>query len=287
MKKLLFISLWFFWLFPIFSYTQNYELTHFVTDAAGVLASGELWELNTQAQLFQQETSHEIATLIIPNRNGRELYDIALEVFRSNGIGSEANNNGVLLVVSSEEKKLRIMVWYGLEWALPDVYVSQLIENDLRPLLNSGQMFELIKQYQIQISETIKSETYSKESAKGDSGSQFVIGFMIGYWLLTLLAGAISKRPLEQLLKSPLKYLLWMWVVAGFMWAIAVGILAGYFGFMIGSLLGSLYRNTGIRSSYNNGGFYSWWGFGWWFWWGGWGFGGFGWWSSGGWWAGD
>lgn len=91
---------------------------------------------------------------------------------------------------------------------MPDVYLNQLIENNLRPLLNSGQIYDVVKQYQTQISETVKNETYSKESIKGDSGSQFVIGFMIGYWLLTLLAGAISKRPLEQLLKSPLKYLL-------------------------------------------------------------------------------
>jgi len=71
--------------------------------------------LNEQASGFQAQTTNEIAIVFIPNRDGRELYDIALDIFRNNGIGSKEHNNGALLVVATEEKKLRIMVGYGLE----------------------------------------------------------------------------------------------------------------------------------------------------------------------------
>jgi len=43
------------------------------------------------------------------------LYDIGLQIARSNGLGQESLNNGLLLVIAKDEKKLRIMVGYGLE----------------------------------------------------------------------------------------------------------------------------------------------------------------------------
>jgi uncharacterized membrane protein YgcG len=64
-----------------------------VTDTTNILSVEQLTQLNAQAQTIKEATSNEIATLLIPNRNGKELYDIALEVFRTNGIGTEKNNN--------------------------------------------------------------------------------------------------------------------------------------------------------------------------------------------------
>lgn len=278
------------YIFPVFhSYAQSatYTLTNFITDTTNTLTNEQLIELNSVSSGFQAQTSHEIAALFIANRNGRELYDITLETFRNNGIGTKEYDNGVLLVISTEEKKLRIMVWYGLEWALPDVYLSSLLENKLRPLLNSGNYYELIQTYQQEISATIQSEQYSNQTSWWwDSGSQFIIWFMIGYRLLTILSQAFRSNPLETAFKNPTSFfsipllLAWWWA------SISFGILLGFIGLCIGSLLWSLYRSWWWRS--NNGGFY--YGGGW-FWWGGsfgWGgFGWFGWGSSWGWGAGD
>lgn len=277
------------YIFPVLhssAQSTTYTLTNFITDTANVLTNEQLNELNSIASGFQTQTSHEIAALFIANRNGRELYDITLETFRNNGIGTKEHNNGVLLVISTEEKKLRIMVWYGLEWALPDVYLSSLLENKLRPLLNSWNYYELVKLYQQEIITTIQSEQYRKQiSSWWDSGSQFIIWFMIGYRLLTILSQAFRSNPLEKIFKNPISFfsipllLAWWWA------SISFWILLGFIGLCIGSLLGSLYRSWWWRS--NNGGFY----YGWWFWgggsFGGGSFGWFGWGSTWGWGAGD
>lgn len=282
---LLFISM-IIQIIPIFSYAWNYTLTNYVTDFTNNLTPEQISTLNEQASGFQAQTTNEIAIVFIPNRDGRELYDIALDIFRNNGIGSKEHNNGALLVVATEEKKLRIMVGYGLEWALPDVYLSSLVENKLRPLLNSWSYYELARTYQQEIIWAIQNESFSNPSNEPD-WSQFIIGFMLWYRLLTILSWAFRSNPLEKLFKTPWSFfsipllLAWWWA------SISFGILLGFIGLCIGSLLGSLYRSWWWRSFGN--GYYGWWfgggsfgggGFGWWFWW----FGGG---SSWGWGAGD
>lgn len=266
---------------PWFLYAQNIVLTDYVTDITRTLSDEELVALNKQAHDFASSSWSQIATLIIPERWGRELYDIALETFRNNGIGQKDHNNGVLLVVALQEKKLRIMVWYWLEWALPDVFLKQLIEQEIRPLLNSWLLYQTVQTYQSQIIQAIQSESFAQtKEVSGDNG-QFILGFIIWYRLLSLLTWWLKKSDMDKILHRPWSYLLWgggiVWCIA----AVSLGLLLGYIWFLIGWLLAALYRNPHVSSYGNDHHFYWWFGRG--FGWGGW-FGGFGWWFS--WWGG-
>lgn len=282
---------------PSFSFAQNtndtwYNLTNFVTDTTNILSVEQLTQLNAQAQTIKEATSNEIATLLIPNRNGKELYDIALEVFRTNGIGTEKNNNWVLLIISTEEKKLRIMVGYGLEWALPDVLANQIIENELRPLLNSWLIYETVQTYISTVSKAIEWE-YVLDPAFQNPGNEneFLIGFMIGFFLLARLVRLYVPRSSTSVEISSKKTLSGLWVLfILFIVSIALGLLLWYFGLLIWSIVGGIIN---LPRSKNNP-IWDWFGgFGWWFgwssgWgWGWWGFGWFGWGSSGGGGAGD
>jgi uncharacterized protein len=86
-----------------------------VVDYAGVLSEGATQELRSLATAYQQSTSNALAAVLIPHRQGNELFDISMKLFRESGLGDGKKNNGVLLVISTDEKKLRITVGYGLE----------------------------------------------------------------------------------------------------------------------------------------------------------------------------
>lgn len=117
------------------------QLTLRVNDFSDVLTTSQSDELNTVAKDYETQTSSQLVTVLFPNRNGNELIDIGMKVFTDNGIGQKDINNGLLLLISTEEKKIRIVVGYGLEGAYPDLMASQVIENDIRPLVNSGDFF--------------------------------------------------------------------------------------------------------------------------------------------------
>lgn len=273
MKKIiLIIVIWFIQSVCEYAFAQGFTLSDYVTDTTYTLSADQLLILNTQASDGATRSWYQIATLLIDHRNWRELYDIALETFRSNGIGQSINNNGVLLVVAVNEHKLRIMVWYGLEGALPDVYINKLIQEQLRPLLNSGMIFELVQTYQTQISNTIWSEQFRQPWWSRVDGSQFIIGFMIWYRLLTMLLGWLSYQSIQKAFHKPWSYWTTWIVVVWLLLAIVLSLVLWYIGFIIWSLLSTLYRNPHIKSFWWDHIYYG----GWWWWWGWWWFGWFG-----------
>lgn len=131
-------------------------LTALITDYSSVLDSATLSWLQQQAQDLQTETTAQIATVLFPHRNGHELFDIGMRLFRESGIGQKTANNGMLLLLATDEKKLRIIVGYGLEGTFPDIRVRDLIESTLRPEVNAGNRSAVISLYHEKIGERLE-----------------------------------------------------------------------------------------------------------------------------------
>lgn len=86
------------------------QLTQWVTDFSNSLSVSQLDELNTIAKTYETQSSNQLVAVVFPHRNGNELIDIGMKIFTDNGIGRKDVNNGLLLLISSEEKKIRIIV---------------------------------------------------------------------------------------------------------------------------------------------------------------------------------
>ena len=114
------------------------EADGFVTDIAGVLSANEERSLEIDLQNYKGETSNEIAILIINTLDGEVIADTAVEVGREWGVGSAENDNGLLLLIAIEDRKIFIAVGYGLEGAVPDLAAKQIIDREITPEFKSG-----------------------------------------------------------------------------------------------------------------------------------------------------
>ena len=123
------------------------KFEYFVNDYSNVLTKNEFSELNELAKSIEQSSGHQVVTLLFPNREGNELFDIAIKAFNENKIWDKERNDGLLLAIATEEKKIRIIVWYGLEWEIPDLLASQMIEEQIRPRVNSWNLHQAIKNF--------------------------------------------------------------------------------------------------------------------------------------------
>ncbi len=121
------------------------KLTKYVNDLSGILSSSEIETLSKLFVEHETRTTEQVTTLLFPHRQGHELLEIWLKVFNENGIGQKNLNNGLLLIIATEEKKIRIVVWKGLELKYTEMVCRDIIENTLRPLLNSGNYEDLIR----------------------------------------------------------------------------------------------------------------------------------------------
>ena len=85
-----------------------------VVDQANILSPDQVQILERKLVAFNDTTSNQIAIVTIGSLNDVPIGDYAVKLFRDWGIGGAKNNNGVLILVSRDDRKIRIEVGYGL-----------------------------------------------------------------------------------------------------------------------------------------------------------------------------
>lgn len=111
----------------------------YVTDRAGVLGPGEAEALNAKLEQFERDTSNQILVWIdkkIPE--GFTLEDFTVRAAQKWGAGQKQTDNGAVLFVFTDDRKVRIEVGYGLEGPLPDVTAKRIIEEEVLPRFRTG-----------------------------------------------------------------------------------------------------------------------------------------------------
>ncbi len=112
------------------------EPTGYVNDFENILDNDELIESKISA--FQQETSNEIAVVTVKDFQGLTIEEFAVELFEDWGIGTDENDNGVLVIISSTQRESRIEVGYGLEGALPDALTGRIQDTEMIPYFKNN-----------------------------------------------------------------------------------------------------------------------------------------------------
>lgn len=116
-------------------------LTSHVTDLAGVLTGDQRAELDGELRAYEDSTSNQFVLLIITSLQGEAPEDYALRVAEANKIGVKGKDNGLLLLVSIDDRKVRTEIGYGLEGAIPDAISAGITANVIAPRFRQGDYF--------------------------------------------------------------------------------------------------------------------------------------------------
>jgi uncharacterized protein len=117
------------------AYAQKPEipkLPYWANDLTGTFSPEQTTALNSKLRAYADTTSNQIVFLMIETLDGYPLEDYSYEVAKENKIGSK-KNNGILLLVVKNDRKIRIEVGYGLEGVFPDALSSSIIRNVIKP----------------------------------------------------------------------------------------------------------------------------------------------------------
>ena len=108
-------------------------LTGRVVDQAGIHSPQVEERLDRLSSELERRTTDQLVIVTLPSLDGRPIEDVGLALGRGWGIGQKEKDNGVLLVVAPNERRVRIEVGYGLERILPDERAAEIIQRDLLP----------------------------------------------------------------------------------------------------------------------------------------------------------
>ena len=196
MKKIWLFILWILALVSSFSSASAIDpmnlpkFEHFVNDYSNVFTEEQRLELGMLAKNIETNSGYQIVTVLFPHRAGNELFDIALKAFNENKIWDKKRNDGLLLAIATEEKKIRIVVWYGLEWKIPDDLASKMIEEIIRPEVKKGNFYEAVKKFYEKLPEYLDWQT-KKETF--ESGISLTFGCCIFYLAISIIISIISS----------------------------------------------------------------------------------------------
>ena len=122
---------------PCWSF-QVPKLTQPVMDQASLLKKSTIYQLNNILYKVKKQTGTELAILILPNLEGQVLESVSLQVAEKWKLGSAEKDNGILLLISKEDRKIRIEVGEGMEGNLPDAYSKRVIDDVIAPYFKKG-----------------------------------------------------------------------------------------------------------------------------------------------------
>jgi uncharacterized protein len=164
---------------------------HRVNDYAGVLSPQDEAALEIRSQKIEENTSNQIVTAIFPKSEGEDIDDFANRLYEKWHLGQKKNNNGVLLLVFLEDRKVRIEVGYGLEGALTDALASEIIRNEIAPAFREGQYAKGLNAAVDAIDRATRGEYKGKGPSAPYSGNSYQL---IVFILVLLLVIWISRR---------------------------------------------------------------------------------------------
>ena len=109
-----------------------------VVDNAELLPRATRERIGATLAAHESATGNEIAVLTVPTLDGESIEGYATRVFDAWKLGKKGKDNGVLLIVVPQDRRLRIEVGYGLEGTLPDVVASRIIRDVMTPAFKGG-----------------------------------------------------------------------------------------------------------------------------------------------------
>lgn len=189
------------------SFAQQFpELSGRVVDEANLLSPQQEAELTGKLEALERASSRQLVVATVPDLQGYPIEDYGYQLGRHWGIGQTQANNGTILLVAPNERKVRIEVGYGLEPILTDALSNRFIDEAIIPRFRAGDMAggiiagtsAIIEQLQAppEAAEQRALEAASQQrsrSGSGGSGSIFPLIFW-GIVLAVILFSMIGSR---------------------------------------------------------------------------------------------
>ncbi|MBK0379814.1 TPM domain-containing protein [Mucilaginibacter segetis] len=154
-----------------------------VADFTNTLSQGDKQQLENKLVAFDDSTSTQIAVVIIRSLGDYDINDYGTQLGRKWGIGQKDKNNGILILVAMDDRKMSIQTGYGAEGALPDVVTQQIIQNDMRPNFKNGDYYAGLDAATTDIIKYMKGEykapKKNKKLNKKDGGAAGIIIIII------------------------------------------------------------------------------------------------------------
>ncbi len=176
----------------------------YVSDFAGVVDPASRQALERYCSRVEAQTGAQIAVVTIGTLAGEPLEDVANDLFRKWGVGKKETNEGILLLLVTGDRRMRLEVGYGLEPVIPDGYAGSLLRT-MAPELRQGRYGDALTEAVQAIGSRIASskgteidtqlpQPVRRSAPSSLPGPLILFGAFLLFWLLAGMGGGRGRR---------------------------------------------------------------------------------------------
>ena len=224
------------------------KLEQRVTDLTATLSAEQIGVLDAKLAAFEAQKGSQIAVLIVPTTQPKDIAEFGIEVADLWQIGRKGVDDGVILIVAKDDRSLRLEVGYGLEGVISDAVAKRIIAEIITPYFKAGDYAGGIDAGISQLIKLIEGEALSAPSASvGNQQDEGAFGFVLfggimAGWLLSAITGRTTAGIVGGLASG---------LLAMMFFGLALS-LALFVGFMVFIIVG--FGNTRRRGGWSSGG---------------------------------
>jgi uncharacterized protein len=206
-----------------------------VTDLTGTLNAQQKGELEARIAAFEARRGSQIAVLLLPTTKPEEIEQYSIRVAEAWKIGRKKVDDGLILVVAKDDRRLRIEVGYGLEGAIPDLVAKRVIDERITPRFKEGDFHGGIRDgvdQLIKLAEGEKLPPPQAFSGGGIASPDGALNYIVPALFFAVIAGAFLKAVLGRFPGSLAAGTL-LGAIAMVLFGFAIGVAAAIIGFLL------------------------------------------------------
>ncbi len=230
-----------------------------VTDLTATLDAAQKAALEQTLAAFEARKGAQVAVLMVPTTQPETVEQYAVRVEETWKLGRKGVDDGVLLLIAKDDRKLRIEVGYGLEGVLPDALAKRIIADDIVPRFKQGDFYGGVTAGVDRITRVIDGEALPPPMAQSGNGgdwdfnSLLAMGFFAVVFLGGILRAIVGRAVGAGIVGAVLGFAVWF-----FTGTLIVALIAGVIAFIFalaGGSSGGWGGSSGGWSSGGGGGF--------------------------------
>jgi uncharacterized protein len=168
--------------------------TGYVNDTADMLSTATEQQLERGLREFENSDSTQLVVLTVPSLEGEVLEEYSLKVAESWGVGQRGKDNGALLLVARDDRKVRIEVGYGLEDRLTDLLSGRIIDHEITPRFRQGDFDGGVTAGMNAMAQAVRGAYKGTSPKKRRSSGFLTLLLFLGPWLLLVAPRRRSHR---------------------------------------------------------------------------------------------
>ena len=180
-------------------------LTARVTDLTGTLNAQQTADLESRIAAFEARRGSQIAVLMLPTTKPEEIEQYSIRLAEAWKIGRKKVDDGLILVVAKDDRRLRIEVGYGLEGAIPDSLARRVIDEKITPRFRDGDYFGGVRdgvEQLIKLAEGEKLPPPPAAASRSGDGPVSLLEFAFIAFVFSGIAGVFLKKMFGRFLGS-------------------------------------------------------------------------------------